>query len=54
MVSPSGLRLHAAHVAAGARFGERRAQPVVASYGDLAVEYVAAREGAALVDLTTR
>ena len=54
MPSPSDLLLHDAHAAAGARFGERRGQPVVASYGDTAGEYAAAREAAALVDLPLR
>ena len=54
MPSPSDLLLHDAHAAAGARFGERRGQPVVASYGDPAGEYAAAREAAALVDLPRR
>ena len=54
MSSPSGLPLYNVHVEAGARFGERRGQPVVASYGDVAVECAAAREGVALVDLATR
>jgi len=50
----SDLLLHDAHTAAGARFGERRGQPVVASYGDVAGEYSAAREATALVDLPHR
>ena len=54
MPSPPDLRLHAAHAAAGARFGERRGQPVAASYGDTAGEYAAAREAVALVDLPLR
>jgi folate-binding protein YgfZ len=54
MSSASDLPLHAAHLAKGARFGERRGEPVVASYGDPAGEHAALREGAALVDLTTR
>jgi tRNA-modifying protein YgfZ len=54
MSSPSELRLHDAHAGAGARFGERRGQPVVASYGAVAGEYGAARDGAALVDLPLR
>ena len=54
MPAPSDLRLHDRHVTKGARFGERRGQPVVASYGDLGGEYAAARERAGLVDLTTR
>jgi folate-binding protein YgfZ len=51
MAPPSGLPLFQAHVARGARLGERRGQTVVESYGDPAGEYAAAREGAALVDL---
>ena len=51
MASPRDLRLHDAHLARGARFGERRGQAVVASYGDPAGEYATLREGAALVDL---
>jgi folate-binding protein YgfZ len=54
MPSPSDLLLHDAHVARGARIGHRQGLPVVASYGDLAAEYAAAREGAALVDLSIR
>ena len=54
MPSPSDLLLHRAHAAAGARFGERQGHPVVASYGDAAGEYAAAREAAALVDLPQR
>jgi glycine cleavage system aminomethyltransferase T len=54
VTSPSALRLHDAHVARGARFGDRRGQPVVASYGDTSGEYLAARDGAALVDLPLR
>jgi folate-binding protein YgfZ len=54
MPSPSDLTLFDAHVAAGARFGERRGQPVVASYGDTPGEYAAAREAAGLVDLPLR
>lgn len=54
MASPRDLRLHDAHLAKGARFGERRGQPVVASYGDPAGEYATLREGAALVDLPVR
>ena len=54
MSSASDLLLHDAHAAAGARFGERRGQPVVASYGDTAGEYAAAREAMALVDLPLR
>ncbi len=54
MPSPSDLRLHDAHVARGARFGDHHGQPVVASYGDLAAEYAAARGGAALLDLPIR
>jgi folate-binding protein YgfZ len=54
MPSPSDLRLHDAHVAAGARFGERRGQPVAVSYGDPGGEYAAAREKAALADLPQR
>jgi folate-binding protein YgfZ len=54
MPAPTDLRLHDSHAARGARFGERRGQPVVASYGDSAGEYAAARERAALVDLSTR
>jgi len=54
MASPSDLSLHDAHTAAGARFGERRGQAVVASFGDVAGEYTAARDSAALVDLPLR
>ena len=54
MPPPSDLLLHDAHAAAGARFGERRGRPVVASYGDTAGEYAAARDAAALVDLPER
>src|SRR5512143_2448621 len=54
MPSPSDLALYDAHAQAGARFAERRGHPVVASYGDVAGEYAALREGAALVDLPTR
>jgi folate-binding protein YgfZ len=54
MASPSDLSLHDAHTAAGARFGERRGQAVVASYGDVAGEYTTARNSAALVDLPLR
>ena len=54
MPSPSDLPLYDVHVEGGARLGERRGQPVVASYGDAAGEYAATREGAALVDLATR
>ncbi len=54
MPSPSELPLYDAHAAAGARFGERRARPVVASYGDVASEYAALRGGAGLIDLSTR
>ena len=50
----SDLPLYDSHVTGGARFGERRGQPVVTSYGDTAGEYVAALEGAALVDLPLR
>jgi folate-binding protein YgfZ len=54
MPPPSGLPLHDAHLARGARFGERSGQPVVVSYGDAAGEYAATLEGAALVDLAFR
>jgi tRNA-modifying protein YgfZ len=54
MASRSNLLLSEVHTAAGARFGERRGQSVVASYGDAAGEYGAAREAAALVDLPLR
>jgi folate-binding protein YgfZ len=54
MPSPSDLPLFDAHAKGGARFAERRGQPVVASYGDLAGEYAALRRGAGLVDLPTR
>ncbi len=54
MASPSDLPLYDAHREAGARFAERRGQPVVATYGDAAGEYAALREGAALLDLPTR
>jgi glycine cleavage system aminomethyltransferase T len=54
MPSPSDLLLHDAHAAAGARFGERRGRPVVASYGDAAGEYAATRGATALVDLPAR
>jgi folate-binding protein YgfZ len=54
MPSPSELPLHDAHARAGARFGERRGQPVVASYGDRAGEHAVLRESAGLVDLATR
>jgi folate-binding protein YgfZ len=54
MPSPSGRPLGDAHAAAGARFAERRGQPVVACYGDATGEYAALLEGAALVDLPTR
>jgi folate-binding protein YgfZ len=54
MPSPSDLVLSDAHAAAGALFGERRGQTVVASYGDPAGEYFAANEDAALVDLALR
>jgi folate-binding protein YgfZ len=54
MSSPSSLHLFREHVAAGARFGERGVEPVVAAYGDTAVEYSAARSGAGLVDLPAR
>jgi folate-binding protein YgfZ len=54
MPCPSDRPLQDAHAAGGARFGERRGQPVVASYGDAAGEYAAAREAAAIVDLPLR
>ncbi len=54
MPSPSDLPLHDAHAKGGARFAERRGQPVVGSYGDVAGEHAALRQGAALVDLPTR
>jgi folate-binding protein YgfZ len=54
MPSPSDLPLHDAHVGAGARFAERRGQPVVASYGDVAGECAALREAAGMVDLPIR
>ena len=54
MPSPSELLLYEAHAAAGARFAERRGEPVVASYGDVPGEYAALRLGAALVGLPTR
>jgi len=54
MPPPSDLPLHDAHAKAGALFAERRGQPVVGSYGDLAGEYSALRQGAAVVDLPTR
>ena len=54
MASPSDLPLYDVHAAAGARFGERRGQPVVASYGDVDGEYAALRHGAGLLDLPTR
>jgi len=54
MPSPADLRLHAVHAGAGARFGERRGQPVVVSYADPAGEYAAARATTALVDLPSR
>jgi folate-binding protein YgfZ len=54
MPSPSDLALHDAHVERGARFAERRGQPVVASYGDVAGESIALRDAAGLVDLPTR
>ena len=54
MPLPSDALLFDAQAAAGARFGERRGQPVVASYGDAAGEYAAARGAAALVDLPGR
>src|SRR5512136_2009451 len=54
MRPPSDLPLYPAHLAAGARFGDREGQPVVASYGDVAGEYEAAYGGAAVVDLSLR
>jgi folate-binding protein YgfZ len=52
---PSDLLLYRAHAAAGARFGDRRGQPVVASYGDASGEYEAAHVGgAAVADLSLR
>ena len=54
VLPPSDLPLYHAHLAGGARFGDRRGQPVVASYGDAAGEYEAARGGAAAVDLPLR
>lgn len=54
MSSPPEDALRAAHAAAGARFGERRGQPVVSSYGDGAGEYAAARTEAGLVHLSIR
>jgi folate-binding protein YgfZ len=54
MPSPSDLLLYHAHLAAGARFGERRGQPVVGSYGDPGGEYAAVREHAAVADLPVR
>jgi folate-binding protein YgfZ len=54
MPSPSDLLLYHAHLAAGARFGERRGQPVVGSYGDPGGEHAAARERAAVADLAVR
>lgn len=54
MHSSADLTLHEAHSAAGARFGERRGLPVVASYGDPAGEHAALSAGAGLVDLATR
>jgi folate-binding protein YgfZ len=54
MPSPTDLALHHAHVAAGARLGERRGLPVVASYGDLAGEHAALAGDAGLVHLATR
>jgi folate-binding protein YgfZ len=54
MTSRSDLPLYQAHVAAGGLFGDRRGQPVVASYGEPAAEYAAARSGAGLVDLALR
>ena len=54
MPSTSDLPLHDVLAAAGARFAERRGQPVAASYGDTAGEYAAACEAAALLDLPLR
>ena len=54
MSSSLHLPLYDAHVASGARFGDRRGQPVVASYGDGAGESIVLRESAGLVDLPTR
>jgi folate-binding protein YgfZ len=54
MPSPTDLALHRAHAEKGARFGERRGLPVVASYGDPAGEHAALSAGAGLVDLATR
>jgi folate-binding protein YgfZ len=54
MPSPSDLPLYEAHAAAGARFAERRGQPVAASYGDVPGEYAALVGAAGLVDLSAR
>jgi folate-binding protein YgfZ len=54
MRSPSDLPLYDGHARGGARFGERRGQPVAACYGDGAGEDGALRETAGLVDLPIR
>jgi len=54
VTSPKDLALYEAHLAAGGLFGERRGRPIVASCGDPAGEYAAARSGTCLVDLTVR
>jgi folate-binding protein YgfZ len=54
MPSATDLALYGAHAAAGARFGDRRGLPVVASYGDPAAEHAALSAGTGLVDLATR
>jgi len=54
MSSADRLLLHETHVASGAIFAQRQAQPFVTSYGDPAGEYEAALDGAALVDLAER
>jgi len=51
MPPPSDLLLYHAHLAAGARFGERRGQPVVTSYTDAAGTAVEA--GGAQATVTT-
>jgi folate-binding protein YgfZ len=52
---PSGQSpLHDVHAAAGAVFGERAGRSVVNSYGDADDEYVAALDGAGLLEMSER
>lgn len=50
----SALSLHDVHARASARFGELNGREVVLDFGDALAEYAAAREGAALFDLSSR